>query len=227
MSRRSPPPETVRILGITYEVRRKALPDDEDAYIEPRKQRIVLGRHLSAEKARQVLVHEVVHGILDQLGYLDLYEDERLVQGLAIGLHEAFATNRGVAELADARAPGARGETRAGSTPAAPTDRTRPTTAPGGAASERRERMLERFRQMVADYYNDHADATDARRITTDDVFVVWSCKTLQNWKALLSTTVPDLMYYELTYDGDKQRTYLDAYRKWENVTIPDEGGRA
>ena len=82
--------------------------------------------------------------------------------------------------------------------------------------------MLERFRQMVADYYNEHADATDAKHITVDDVFVVWSCKTLQNWKALLSTTVPDLMYYELTYDGDKGRTYFDAYRKWENVTIPD-----
>ena len=87
--------------------------------------------------------------------------------------------------------------------------------------------MLERFRQMVADYYNSRVDATDAKKIRTDDVYVVWSCKTLQNWKALLSTTVPDLMYYELTYDGDKQRTYLDAYRKWENVTIPDDGSRA
>ena len=27
-----------------------------------------------------------------QLDYLDLYEDEHLVQGLAIGLHEAFTT---------------------------------------------------------------------------------------------------------------------------------------
>lgn len=87
--------------------------------------------------------------------------------------------------------------------------------------------MLERFRQMVADYYNSRVDATDAKKITTDDVYVVWSCKTLQNWKALLSTTVPDLMYYELTYDGDRKRTYLDAYRKWENVTIPDDGSRA
>lgn len=87
--------------------------------------------------------------------------------------------------------------------------------------------MLERFRRMVADYYNSRVDATDAKKITTDDVYVVWSCKTLQNWKALLSTTVPDLMYYELTYDGDRKRTYLDAYRKWENVTIPDDGSRA
>jgi hypothetical protein len=83
-------PESVRILGITYEVRRDELPDGEDGYIYPREQRIVLGQHLSDEKAWQVYLHELVHGILDQLGYIDIYEDERLVQGLAIGLHEAF-----------------------------------------------------------------------------------------------------------------------------------------
>lgn len=81
---------TVSILGITYRVRCKKLPDGEDGYIVPKKQLIVLGKHLSDEKAEQVLIHEVVHGILDQLGYLDLYEDEHLVQGLAIGLHEAL-----------------------------------------------------------------------------------------------------------------------------------------
>ena len=41
--------------------------------------------------------------------------------------------------------------------------------------------------------------------------------KTLQNAKALLSTTVSDGMYYELTYNGDKKELYLDAYKKWEN----------
>ena len=82
--------------------------------------------------------------------------------------------------------------------------------------------MLERFKRLVADYYNERVDATDAKKIATDDVYVVWSCKTLQNWKALLSTNVPDLMYYELAYDGDKKMTYLDAYRKWENMPIPD-----
>lgn len=41
--------------------------------------------------------------------------------------------------------------------------------------------------------------------------------KTLQNNKALLSTTVPDGMYYEITYNGDKRECYFDAYKKWEN----------
>lgn len=82
--------------------------------------------------------------------------------------------------------------------------------------------MLERFKQLVADYYNDRVEKTDGVAITADDVYVVWFCKTLQNWKALLSTDVPDGMYYELTYDGDRRVTYLDAYKKWENVPIPD-----
>ncbi|WP_281671998.1 DUF6275 family protein [Pseudoramibacter alactolyticus] len=29
-------------------------------------------------------------------------------------------------------------------------------------------------------------------------------------------------MYYELTYNGDKKETYLDAYKKWENIPIKD-----
>ena len=82
--------------------------------------------------------------------------------------------------------------------------------------------MQERAKQIVADYFNQHVDVTDGTQITTDDVFIVWFCKTLQNWKALVSTTVPDGMYYEVTHNGDKDETYLDVYKKWENVCIPD-----
>lgn len=28
-------------------------------------------------------------------------------------------------------------------------------------------------------------------------------------------------MYYEITFNGDKQEAYLDAYKKWENKCIP------
>lgn len=51
-------------------------------------------------------------------------------------------------------------------------------------------------------------------------IYVVWVCKTLQNNKALLSTTLSDGMYFECTYNGDKQEMYLDAYRKEKNVCI-------
>ena len=72
----------------------------------------------------------------------------------------------------------------------------------------------------VVDYFNNRSDKTDKFTLTSDDVFIVWSCKTLQNNKALLSTTVSDGMYYELTYNGDKKELYLDAYKKWENKCI-------
>ncbi len=76
-------------------------------------------------------------------------------------------------------------------------------------------------KEQVVEYFNSRADKTDKNgSITTDDVFVVWYCKTLQNHKALLSTTVSDGMYYEITYNGDKREAYLDAYKKWENKCI-------
>lgn len=84
------------------------------------------------------------------------------------------------------------------------------------------EAMLKKAKQLVVNYYNNRVEKTDDFGITEDDVFIVWFCKTLQNWKALVSTTVSDGMYYEVTYNGDKQETYLDAYKKWENVRIPD-----
>ena len=75
-------------------------------------------------------------------------------------------------------------------------------------------------KKLVAEYTNEHVDKTDKVQITEDDVFMVWCCKMLQNNKALLSTTLSDGMYYELTYNGDKNELYLDAYKKWENKCI-------
>lgn len=75
-------------------------------------------------------------------------------------------------------------------------------------------------RKAVLDYVIKKQDKTDIANISIDDVFVVWSCKTLQNNKALLSTTISDGMYYELTYNGDKNELYFDAYKKWENKCI-------
>ena len=72
--------------------------------------------------------------------------------------------------------------------------------------------FLEFCKEQVANYTNEHLDKTDNKKITKDDVFMVWCCKTLQNNKALLSTTLFDGMYYELTYNGDKKELYFDAY---------------
>lgn len=71
--------------------------------------------------------------------------------------------------------------------------------------------------QLVANYVLDHLDKSDDITFSIDNVYVVWLCKTLQNNKALLSTTLLDGMYYEVTYNGDKKEFYLDAYKKFEN----------
>lgn len=82
------------------------------------------------------------------------------------------------------------------------------------------DEFIKLCKETIVDYYNERVEKTDNFNITEDSVFIVWSCKTLQNNKALVSTTVSDGMYYELTYNGDKQELYLDAYKKWENRCI-------
>lgn len=80
--------------------------------------------------------------------------------------------------------------------------------------------MQEKARRIIMNYFNDHVDVADGKRLTVDDVFVVWFAKTLQNWKCLVSTTVSDGMYYEVTHNGDKNETYVDVYKKWENYCV-------
>lgn len=71
---------------------------------------------------------------------------------------------------------------------------------------------------IVKDYINAHLDKSDEEPFY--EVYIVWSCKTLQNNKALISSSLADGMYYELTYNGDKKEIYLDAYKKFENKCI-------
>ena len=78
----------------------------------------------------------------------------------------------------------------------------------------------EKAKRIVIDYYNEHVEITGNKKLKESEVFIVWFSKTLQNWKALISTTISDGMYYEVTYNGDKKETYLDAYKKWENVCV-------
>lgn len=78
-------------------------------------------------------------------------------------------------------------------------------------------------KEIVVNYFNEKVEKTDRKVITKDDVFIVWSCKTLQNNKVLVSTNVSDGMYYEITHNGDKKEIYVDAYKKWENFVVKVE----
>ena len=69
--------------------------------------------------------------------------------------------------------------------------------------------------RLVQGYILDRTDISEPF-----EVYTVWKSKVLQNWKYLISTTLKDGMYYELTYNGDKDEWYLDAYKKVENICI-------
>lgn len=51
-------------------------------------------------------------------------------------------------------------------------------------------------------------------------IATVWSCKTLQNNKGMFAILEDeDSRYFEITYDGDKERFYVDCYDKiWNKV---------
>ena len=59
-----------------------------------------------------------------------------------------------------------------------------------------------------------------------DEVFeslnIVWFSKTLQNHKALVMSTnsLFNHTYWEVTYNGDKDEYYVDAYYKKSNTVI-------
>lgn len=81
--------------------------------------------------------------------------------------------------------------------------------------------FIKKCKELVKNYAEEHLDKSEG--MPEFEVFDVWYCKTLQNHKALLSTTLSDGMYYELTYNGDKKELYLDAYKKFENRCIDME----
>lgn len=75
-------------------------------------------------------------------------------------------------------------------------------------------------KNKLVEWYNHNSK----EQITLENVFVVWACKTLQNYKALLSTTVSgDGIYAEYTYNGDKQEMYEDLYKKVSNRCLKSE----
>ena len=83
--------------------------------------------------------------------------------------------------------------------------------------------MINKCKKIVEEYYNRNlANQLDfeGASLKESEIYVVWFCKTLQNFKALVSTDKEDTRYYEITYNGDKKEYYLDCYTKQFNCAI-------
>ena len=78
--------------------------------------------------------------------------------------------------------------------------------------------FIEKSKKLVAERTNQLLGKDIDNVFFPEDVYVVWECKTLQNLKALLGTHAHDGMYFEITYNGDKNEFYFDAYKKLENI---------
>ena len=85
------------------------------------------------------------------------------------------------------------------------------------------DQMLERAKELSAI----EMTRLSGKAISAEDCFIVWFCKTLQNWKALVSTSKINSAsghgdYVEVTHNGDKNETYVDVYSKVSNRAITD-----
>ena len=80
------------------------------------------------------------------------------------------------------------------------------------------DKMIRFVKKEIVKYFNSkHTDF----KLSMDDVYIVWFCKTIQNFKALASYDYPDAMYYEVTFHGDKKEVYIDCYKKEDKLIIP------
>ena len=61
--------------------------------------------------------------------------------------------------------------------------------------------------------------------IESDDVKLVWVCKTLQNCKCVLAVPGKNSIYAEYTFNGDKSEVYEDIYCKIQNRRYSDSDG--
>lgn len=76
--------------------------------------------------------------------------------------------------------------------------------------------------RKVAEYENNRNDINV--QIDRDNVFCVWSCKTLQNSKCLMSAPHKGAKYYGFTHNGDKHEVYMDVYSKDINIPLAEDG---
>ena len=85
----------IKICGIPYKIKEVAVIDEPDegvtqGKIIPSRSTILLKKSLPKHLKKSVLFHEILHGLLIELGYNELSENEILVQSLSNAMYQTF-----------------------------------------------------------------------------------------------------------------------------------------
>ena len=83
--------------------------------------------------------------------------------------------------------------------------------------------MLERAKELASKEFS----RSSGVEVKPENCYVVWFSKTLQNWKAFVSTnklhsSSNQADYAEVTHNGDMDETYVDVYKKISNKAYKD-----
>ena len=81
------------------------------------------------------------------------------------------------------------------------------------------ESFVEIAKNKVKDYENARIDI-NFMNVQTEDIVVLWSIRTLKNYRTLLSVKHRNAYYYEFTYDRYKERMSMGVYSKIINIQV-------
>lgn len=85
------------------------------------------------------------------------------------------------------------------------------------------DRFLRLAKQTVVDNYNLHrSDRRPAAALTMDTVFIVTFTKTRSEWMASVASPHARGRLWVVTYSNVKHETFLEIYKKINDVRIPD-----
>lgn len=86
----------VKIFGETYEVIEQEIIDnvvEKIGLIDHMQNKIYIKKSLSEDKKKVTLIHEILHGILSQLGFDDEHDNEHLIDSLSTAIYQVFKSN--------------------------------------------------------------------------------------------------------------------------------------
>lgn len=75
-------------------------------------------------------------------------------------------------------------------------------------------------RKLVARDYNENVITLGQELLDWEEVYPVYISRDLQNNKGTFATSRQDMIYYEITRNGDTNQVYVDRYLKSQNKAV-------